>query len=82
MMESVENLSSTSSSFVSQVLGFQSTFFPELNEPARPAAARPASRDASRPAPGGASAVRTERLRKIDNPAATYLPGLATADSS
>jgi hypothetical protein len=63
------------------------TFFPELNEPgpARPAAARPASRDESRPAPGGASVWRTERRRRIDSedPVATYLPGLvATADSS
>jgi hypothetical protein len=59
-------------------------FFPELNEPARPAAAQPASRDASRPAPGGASALRTERRRRIEDPAATYLPGLATvtADST
>jgi hypothetical protein len=48
-------------------------FFPDLNEPARPAAARPASRDASRPAPGGASlrTLRTERRRRT----ATYLPG-------
>ena len=35
-------------------------FFPELNEPARPAAARPASHDVSGQAAGG-SAVRTER---------------------
>jgi hypothetical protein len=56
------------------------SFFPELNEPA----ARPASRDASRPAPGGASAgaLRTERRRRIEDSAATYLPGLAAADSS
>ena len=33
------------------------TFFPELNEPARPTAARPVSRDTG----GRASAVRTER---------------------
>jgi hypothetical protein len=46
----------------------KSLFFPELNEPARPAAARPASRDASRPAPGGASALRTERRRRIEDP--------------
>jgi hypothetical protein len=58
-----------------------SAFVRELTEPARPAAARPASRDASGPEPGGASALRTERRRRIEGPAATYLPGLATADS-
>jgi len=40
--------------------GRTDTFFPELNEPARPAAARPASRDAGGQAASGC-AVRTER---------------------
>jgi hypothetical protein len=47
-----------------------------------PTAALLASRNASRPAPGGASALLTERQRRIEDPAATYLPGIATADSS
>jgi hypothetical protein len=34
-----------------------------------------------RQAPGGASALRTERRRRIEDPAVTYLPGLATAGS-
>ena len=46
-------------------------FFPELNEPARPAAARPVSRDMGGQAAGG-SAVRPERRgqdrRKPPNP--------------
>lgn len=40
------------------------TFFPELNEPARPAAARPVSRDAGGQAAGG-SAVRQSDEDKI-----------------
>ena len=39
-------------------------FFPELNEPARPAAARPVSHDMGGRAAGG-SAVRTERRDEI-----------------
>ena len=42
------------------VMEHSGVFFPELNEPARPAAARPVSRDMGGQAAGG-SAVRTER---------------------
>jgi hypothetical protein len=45
-----------------------------------PTRAGPAS--IARCAPGGARALRTERRRRIEDPAATNLPALATADSS
>ena len=64
-------------------------FFPELNDPARPAAARPVSLGPGW-AGGGHSAVRTRRRddsAEEENPfpvgkSATNLPGLATAGSS
>ena len=55
-----KKLSSTLCAPLSSVL----QFFPELNEPARPAAARPVSRDMGGRAAGG-SAVRTERRDEI-----------------
>lgn len=61
------------------------SFFPELNEPARPAAARPVSHDMGGLAAGG-SAVRTERRgqgRRNPSMASMIGPaGLATAGTS
>ena len=60
-------------------------FFPELNEPARPAAARPVSHDVGGLAAGG-SAVRTERRgQDRRNPSMVSMigpAGLATAGTS
>jgi hypothetical protein len=53
---------------------------PDRRRPGPHHAMRTASEQAG--APGGASALQTERPRKIEDSAAIYLPGLATADSS